>query len=326
MATFSRRRRGVLRVVLSGATPKSAPERLLKLLGEPELLAGLRYGLAALGVGLLTAVVWRRRGPTPVVGLLLAAATLLGLDATGRLPSGLAVGIALLGVAGLIADLSRLPAWSCGLLAVPGAWVVAAEGGLGTQPAARVAAGLAICIGGAFVADFDRRWRTRGYSVMLLVVSILGVLSTVPDTERALVLAGAAFPLVFLVWPVPLGALGAGGSLAATGVAAWVVALDGAGRQGSIVGAAGCIGLLLVEPMVRAMRGGGSPLDWVERWAGRVWLAGPWVALVHLPLVILAARVAGLRRTVGQALPIVLVAFVLALGLAFWLSPRSSSS
>lgn len=293
---------------------------MLSLFGEPELLVGLRYGVVGLAVGLLAALARRRHPPAPVVGLLMAGATLLGLAATDRLPSGLAVGVGILAVAGVVADLGRFPAWSCALLGLPGACVVVLEGGLAVEGAGQVAAGLAICLGGALVADFDRKWRARGYPVVLVVISIVGILATVPDTERALVLAGAALPFLALAWPASAGALGRGGSLATVGVAVWVVAQDGAGRPGSIVGAAACIGLLLVEPLVRALQAGDSPFDTLDAWVRQGWLLVLATAVLHILLVFVAARVVGLRETVREAVPIVLVAFVLALAASTWLS------
>jgi hypothetical protein len=210
----------------------------------------------------------------------------------------LAVGLAF-GAAALLAGVA---AWALGRARRGG--LVATLAGL--APAAVVA--------GALLADFDRR-RRDGLALPLWAVSVAGVWATVPDVESAVVVLGAALPPALLGWPSPLArnglvSLGVAGSLAGAGLLVWVVATDGAGRPGSMVGGLACLGVLGVEPLARRLGGrgpagvGGRPL--------------PAAALLaaHLVLVAVASRVVGRRETVAQALPLAVAELVVALAVA----------
>lgn len=303
------------------------PEPLRTLLAGPELRAGLLAGVAALAVGVALAVAWRtagRQGPVPVVGLLIAGAGAMALHARvspapGRLladpglPAGLAVGLAVLACAGLVANLTRWPRTVAAVLAAPGALLVAARGDLADVGWVRFAVAGTIVLGGLCVASFDTRWRNPSVAPALFVLSAVGIYFTVPDTEEAMVLLGVAAPLALLGWPFGLGALGTGGSLAATGLLCWTVAAGGYGRRSSIVGGLACLGLLVVEPVGR-LAGGGS---WPGRVPGRGWsLTATAAALsgAHLGLVYVASRVAGTRLTVPAALGIVGIEATVAVG------------
>jgi hypothetical protein len=281
-----------------------------RLLTSPETAAGLLFGLVALAVGLVVAFA-RRDTPAPtvpVVGLLFAAAVALGLRQTLGLPGGLALGLVALAGAGLVPVGGPLaPA-----LAVPGAWLVAASSGL-ADGRLRLLVGAAVVAGGFLLANFDARWRHRGLAPVLLAVSVVGVYTTVPDTEPAMVALGAALPLALLGWPWPLGCVGRAGAYAATGALLWVVAVGGVGRGSAVVGGVACLGLLAVEPAARLLAPGrGSVLEHLPdgRWGAVA------VAVVHLGLVYVAARVAGLRSTVAEAAVIASVELAAAVLLA----------
>lgn len=271
-----------------------------RLLTSPETAAGLLFGLVALAVGLVA--VARRGTPAttvPVVGLLVAAAVALGLGQTVGLPGALALGLMVLAAAGLVGGLPDLPvAGPLALaLAIPGAWLVAASSGL-AEGRLKVLVGVAVVAGGFLLAEFDARWRQRGLGPVLLAISVAGVYATVPDTEQAMVALGAALPLALLGWPWPFGSIGQAGAYAATGSLLWVVAAGGVGRGSAVVGGIACLGLLVVEPAARLLAPGRrSILELVPN--GRRGAAA--VAVVHLGLVYVAARVAGLRSTVAEA-------------------------
>lgn len=303
------------------------PEPLRTLLAGPELRAGLLAGAAALVLAMALAFAWRsagREGPVPVVGLLIAGAGALALHArvsppAGRLladpalPDGLAIGLIVLACAGLVADLTRWPGTAAAVLAVPGALLIAATADLVDVGWVRFTVAGMIVLGGWCVASFDARWRSPPVAPALLVVSAVGIYFTVPDTEEAMVLLGVTAPLALLGWPLGLGALGTGGSFAATGLLCWTVAAGGYGRRSSIVGGLACLGLLVVEPVARLAAG----RIWQARSSGRGWSGAVTVAALsgaHLGLVFVASRVAGLRLTVGAALAI--VAFEAALAVA----------
>jgi hypothetical protein len=235
-----------------------------------DLAVGLAFGAAALLVGVI-AWVWRRarRGSmvASLAGLAPAAAGVGALAAAGVIPAGRDAGLA---------------------------------------PAVAVAATV---VAGALLADFDRR-RRDGLALSLWAVTVAGVWATVPDVEAAVVALGASLPPALLGWPSPLArsglvALGLAGSIASAGLLVWVIATDGAGRPGSMVGGLACLGVLAVEPVARRLAGrgaGGRPLPPLP------------LATAHLALVAVAARVVGRRETVAEALPLAVAA--LAVGLA----------
>ena len=212
---------------------------VLDAVARSEFQTALWWGLAGLAIsvgrGILAA--WRRTGrPAPVAGLAIAAAAAIGLQATHGLPSELRLGLLLLAAAGVVADLVGRPALIGGLLAVPGALVIGRV--VPATPAwSETLAVVTIVAGGACVASFDCRHGRRGLSPPLFALAVVGLYFTVPDTEHALVLLGAALPLAVSSWPWPLARLGSGGAYAAVGLLAWTAATDGIGRLGAIIGA-----------------------------------------------------------------------------------------
>jgi hypothetical protein len=289
-------------------------EPLRGVLASPEFAAGWWFGLVGLVAGLVAvAVVWTRPPATlPIAGLLFVAGFAAALGRALGLPAGLAAGLVVLVGAGTAGRL-RAGRLLAPLAAVPGAWLVLSASGLLLGPWMRALLGLAVVAGGWLLADFDANWRSRGLGPALLAVSAAGVYTTVPDTEQALVALGVALPLALLAWPWPLAALGRPGGYAATGALLWVVGAGGAARESSVVGGIACLGLLMVEPAARLLHPArASVLDWLPD--------GPWGAaaagVLHLGLVYLAARVAGLRPGLGQAVAIALAELATAVVLA----------
>jgi hypothetical protein len=276
----------------------------LDALQSREFTAGLWAGLVALGFGVAGGVAWQlvRRRPLPSAGLLLVAAATWGLREAVTLPTGLVQGLILLAGAGLVAGFVPAPRLVGAVLALPGAWVLATQAGLVETQWIRVLVIVTATLGGALVADFDGRFRDAGFAPVLVAVSVVGVYFSVPDTEQASVLLGAALPLIALGWPRALAGLGSVGAYATTGLLAWTTAAGGYGRPSSIVGGVACLGLLAVEPLARAVRpAASSVLDAVaQRW----WGAVP-VGAAHLGLVFVASRWAGLQPTVDGAALIV---------------------
>jgi hypothetical protein len=205
----------------------------------------------------------------------------------------------LLSVGGLLEDVRRprvRPARMVLALgaAALGAWALAWHAGIQNVYWVRVATMGATLGGGAALAAFDRRWRRRGYALVLLAITLVGLFYTVPDTGDAVVLLGVALPVAALGWPWVVARLGAGGSFAIAGLLAWVAARGGYGRQSAIIGGIACLGLLAVEPLIRGFRRRAwSPLELVPRG----WRFVPLVAGVHLAFVYVASRVAGLEAT-----------------------------
>jgi hypothetical protein len=234
------------------------------LLGATEFQIGLLVGTLALLVTFpvalgLSALSSRRLKRPGLVGLAFALASLaalagtLGTDEVYPVPDAVVVGVLLLFAAGTIAGRVQ-PAWLVGpLAAVPGALVLANEheglqaGWVGVL----IVAGTAVI--GATAADLDARGSRWGLGPILLVITVLGIYVTVPDTELMRTLVGVALPLVLLGVPYAAASLGRGGAFAAVGTLLWVLPVDGRGRAGSIVGAAVAFGLLYGEPLGRAL-------------------------------------------------------------------------
>ena len=175
-----------------------------------------------------------------------------------------------------------------------------------------------IAIGGPLVANFDRRFGARGWPLVLYAVTVVGVDATVPDTERALVLLGVSVPLLLLGWPVALMSLGSAGSYAAVGALVWVAATDGRGRQTAIIGAIACLGLLVIEPAARLLRGRRATVLAVLPTS--IWTMLP-VAGTHLAIVYVASRIAGLRHAIGAAATIVVIESVIVVAALFLCEP-----
>jgi hypothetical protein len=271
-------------------------------LDRTELRTGLAAGTVALVIGVLVSVGLRTRARPRwgTAGLLFAAAALVGLDLTHDAPGGLVGGTALVALGAGVAAAARLPLAVRLAAVAPGAWLVAAHGAIPGEPWVRVLVFITIVVGGALVADVDRRTARLGLGPLLFALSIGGVYATVPDTEQALVLLGVAAPVALLGWPLRQAVLGPAGSPAAVAVLAWTAAVGGVGRPSSIVGAVGCLGLFVVAPLSRRS----------------VRTSAPVVVATHALLVLVSARVAGLRPTVSAAVAVVLLELVV--GVAVW--------
>lgn len=284
---------------------------------------GFFVGSLALAAGVLVLFAWPRSSRAPVVpmaGLLLVGAAALALNDQMHLPNGLLLGLALLALAGALAGATeRLhlpPAPAVAVLAVPGAWLVSNAAGVDeTWPRLLVVA--TIALGGALVAAADSDYRHLGLGPVLVLVSMAGAYSTVPDTERAVIVFGAAVPLAVLGWPWPLASLGRSGASAAVGLLAWVAVTDGSARAGSTVGAIACLGVLLIEPVARMLPNAGKrePAPTATAGAGdglAAWRTALPVIVLHLLLVIIAARIAGFRSSALEAAAIAGFALVVA--------------
>lgn len=271
---------------------------LTELLEQPEFRSGLLFGAIALAVGLVVAVWWRaRRGiPAPVAGLLLTAAAVAGLERQDLLPAGLTLGLVALAGAGLVGE--GAPVLLRAALLLPGAALVAYRGGLVDETWIRGGVAAAIPVAAILVADFDSRHGRRGLPAGLLAISAAGVYATVPDTEQAMVVLGAAVPVAVLTWPWAGARLGRAGAYAAAGLFLWAVAAGGFGRDSSIVGGAASLALLVTEPLGRTVSS--RRYGAIDRLPDRWWVT-PLVGALHAGMVFVAARVAGLRPSLAGA-------------------------
>jgi hypothetical protein len=266
------------------------------LLADEGFLTGLRFGaLAVLAVVVVTAL---DRHLRPWAGVAFVAAGLLALDDAFTVEQEVVVGLAVLAVGGFAAMRLPMPVWL--VAAAPGAVLFAQATDL-DEPSWAIPTILATTlVGGLLMADFDKAFAPTGLPPVMFAVTLLGVYVTVPETQHAILLVGAALPLVVLGWPWPLASLGVGGSFAATALVTWIVVVDGSFRTSSVVGGIASIGMFAVEPVVR------RALRWAEP---RQVLA---VGILHLVLVGACSRIAGLRSSSVQALVIIAVVDVAA--------------
>ncbi|HSH59760.1 MAG TPA: hypothetical protein VK988_09010 [Acidimicrobiales bacterium] len=294
-----------------------SPERLFEPFSEASFRSGLAIGVVALLVLVVVARLWRMRWrrACPVAGLFLAAAGAIAVIQADRPVPGLVGGLIVLGAAGGVVDLKPKSRPFLPVLALPGTWMIATSIEV-DQSWVALAVGAAVAAGGALVVDFDHRWSQRPLAPSMICISLVGVFLTVPETKEALPIVGAALPLALIGWPTNLASLGAGGSLTATGLLAWTTAQGGTFRAASIVGGLACLGMLVAEPLGRLVQRNRSRRR-LPRSTGV--LLG--VVAVHLMVVFVAARVAGLGDDVTVA--VVISALVLAAGVGASLAIRS---
>lgn len=299
----------------------------LDAVATAELSHALRIGLVTAGAAALVGVAWRqvRSGAAPAAGVLLAGAVLFAVGTRYDVPAEVIVSVVVLAAAGTLLDV-RPRTWPL-VVAVGAAagWAVADVGGLESD-GWRAAVAVGVGVGGTLVALFDRRWRSVAFATPLLVISTIGVYYTVPDTERAVLLLGAALPYALLAWPIPLAALGGGGAMATVGVMAWVVTVDGAARESAVLGGLATVGLLALEPLARLIvPDGRSAITLLRGRTGALAAA----AAAHLGFVFVASRVAGLEDDARRAVSILAVTAVAGLALLAlgrFLAGRSETS
>jgi hypothetical protein len=275
--------------------------KITDLLHTSQFQQGLVDGILALAVVLLCSMlrVFGRR--PPIAGVAFAFAGLAALTGTGpghRALDGVGIG-ALFGVVLLLAGglgerfvPTPLRAIVGPVFLFPGSLVLglaAHHHNAAWWSTALLIFGLPVF--GTLAADFDNHHGRRAYGPILFVITVGGVYLTVPDTEGARALLGVALPMVLLTVPRPMATLGFGGSAAAVGVLMYDSTLEGIGRAGSIVGAVGCLGLFLYEPVGRVLlvrmreRDGHGPRDHYRNVAIAV--------VLHGAVVFWASRVAG---------------------------------
>lgn len=266
-----------------------------------EFLRGIRFGAVALAAGVVLGLLWRlkSRSPAPVAGLLMAAAAWLALDELFGMPREMGLVLGALAVAGAVDDLLDVPMVVRFLLPVPGALLFATQVETSAPGWYAAAAAVAIVVGGALAAEFDLRYPRQGLGPPFVALAAAGVFATVPDTEHARALVAAFGIVAVLGWPLRLCRLGSAGALATLGLVAWVAGMDGFAREGSLVGALACVGLLVAEPaaMLLARTPTRRGLGFL---GGEWWTAIPAIGL-QVGAVYVASRVAGFRDLPSEA-------------------------
>ena len=234
-----------------------------QLLTSSEFFTSIAVG----SVGVVIVLVWAAftRRPSPVGGVVLVAGIAVAVALQENVSLGLILGLGLLVLAGLVKFTSPLVRMA---FAIPGALVIAlttlalpGAGVLGTlgipysRRVAMVFLPVMIVLLAVLVDSFDRRFAATTVATPLLAISVMSVFLSVPDTRIVLLAAGAALPWLVAGPPAKLARLGRSGSYAAVGMVVWLVATGGLGRPLSLVTGIATLGVLVVEPLVRALRG-----------------------------------------------------------------------
>lgn len=262
----------------------------IDLLGGPEFHIGLLLGVAAW----LAVYTLSPRGYG--WGIALTGATIIGVNVGVDQRLGTAAGLALLAVGGFLltrsvgeSDQSPLPWLIIGI----GATVTTVRGGLPSTLWIQFFSPVLIIVFGYWISGWGDLPQRRLLGP-LLAISAFGIWSTVPDTNTARVLLGAAVPLSLATLPSAGLRLSAAGAFPLAGLVVWVAATGGAGRHASIVGAWACIGILMLLPLLSLKAAQIHP---------RVVLGG------HVLLVVICARLLGLWEDALFAFLGVLVAY-----------------
>jgi hypothetical protein len=277
------------------------------------------WGLGAGVLALLAAAVVSRRHPDHalVMGLVTTAAALGAISRTWSV-----VPAALLGLVGVAAALAwlerrRVPTrpslTTAAVLMTPFAAVLAVDAS--STGWVRGLIGASIVLGALAASRTDAGWGETGVPPGLYAITAAGVFAAVPDTEQAATLLGASVPMALCGWPLGHARLGPTGAGAATALLVWVAAVGGRGREPSIVGAVACLGLLVTLPAGRWLAGrAGDPRALGHGRGAAVPLVG-----VHLAVVAVASRMAGVTSDLEVAIPVAVVTMLVALAASAWL-------
>ena len=251
--------------------------------------------------------------PSPLAGVV-AIGGGLGFNEVWPVPGEVVWALVLLGAAGFLATRTPVP-WLVGpLAAIPGGVFLADASDGGFPSWVKVVLVLGPALIGVAAADLDRRGARFGIGPVLFGISVLGMYATVPDTEVARVAVGVMLPLVFLAWPRALASMGAAGMYAAAGLYLWIVPIESVGRPGAMIGALGAFGLLVTEPVGRALRKHyAHRLPELPRIHSRHVLAT--TVLAQLIVVFYASRVAGFEAEPLGALIVLVPGLVGAIAL-----------
>ncbi len=288
------------------------------VISEPAFLGALAVSLGGSLLVLVLVLVpgGVRTRALPVGGLLIAAATAVGLVVSDALAGGtrwLLAGSLVLALGGSVRR--ALPAVGIVVLAAGAVGISYAVAVVDGSTWVRVLVIGATTAGALGTARVDRTYARFGLGPWLLAVTAAGVFVCVPDTEQAIPLFAASLGLLVALRPPASLRLGSAGAAVGIGLVLWAAAVGGTGRPGSVVGAAGCLGMLVVEPVVEALLGarrvappGAAP----ARPDGPDGTRTLTVGVVHVVVVLFCARVAGFRSSAAVAGVLVTLALVAA--------------
>ena len=234
---------GLLRVYCRAVTPL--------LDGSPVglLISGAIVAMI-LGLGLLMlAPTIKARSPTiPIAGLLLVSPVAVVVIDGARWSTEALIGLAVLVGTGLVVP-EHYPPFVKGAASIPGAAVLS----IGTDNRTAVFLLVGIPVLSTAVARFeDGHDYEHGLSAMCAAIAGGGVFLTVPDTENTALLAGAGIVVGLLVLAEPRLTLG-WSRYTWAGAFFLALAVDGAPRTTATIGGIAALGLILIDPVVRAI-------------------------------------------------------------------------
>ncbi len=105
----------------------------------------------------------------------------------------------------------------------------------------------------------------EGLVPLLILFTAAGVLTIVPDTEEIALLFGLLLSTTLSVQFFHLSFFDKTGTAPLIGLLIWVICVDGQGRPASVLASAGCLGLLVAEPILNAITS--SRLDVLNRFS-----------------------------------------------------------
>jgi hypothetical protein len=271
---------------------------VLDLLTRTDFQAGVIAGAAGLVV-LLAARNDER--PSKWWGEMIVVATVAAGWLTQGRRLGLLLGVLTLWIGGRLVDRKDRESLKIAgsVLIVAGACLIAWRGGFEISWLPLLTAVAILASGLAFSRWSDRL--PQNVLGTMVAITAFGVWVTVPETEQARILLGAALPLAVATLPPVNARLSHGGAFALAGVIAWIVAIGGEARPASIIGGWACLGAIAFLPLARPD-------------ASRVIKDRPILVIgLHAVFVLIASRVIGLWESATMALIAVLFVAVGAL-------------
>jgi len=245
----------------------------------------------------------RRRPPVPAAGVVLAVAAVVAvrLEAGGeRIGLRQVAGLAAAAAGASLATRLHLPAWARPALVLPGAVLTVGAMGIADHPQVVGLAIVAAAVLAVLVGEADEIHARSAAGPPLLAVSIFGMYATIPETELILPVLVVAVPIGLVGGPARLARLGTAGAAASVVMLVAIVAEGGQARPASIVGGLASFGVLALEPVARAIVAAAAPPP--DR---RTWARQALTLCIHVVVIAVASRVAGLRQSAAEATAIV---------------------
>jgi hypothetical protein len=295
-------------------------ETIFDLAVSRDFLVGIVLGAIALIALTITEKDDPSRPARPLLGITLGGGVLIGWLVVGRLHTGVALGTLLIGVGVGLAVRSGKRGLPVALAAIPGAAVMAFYGAVSGDAWVTGVLLVAPPIGGWLVARTAQLLEGRGILPALIGITALGLVGTLPEPKRALLLVGVALPLAFSAWPRRLASVGQVGAYLVAATLAAAIAVDNEARPAAMVGGLACYGVILIAPLIYQV----TSTRMIGRGAVTLGWSDALVLVTHAACVVTMSRVAGLR---GSPLRAGLIAVIVlgTLGVVAMIAPGAGS-